>query len=223
MLTNQAPTSESNTSNACNAYTQLDDDRLMGLVLQGNHDAFAGLVRRHTSLMLGLARRTLNNVADADDVVQAVFIKLWQAPQAWDSDKAALTTWLYRVVLNACYDLGRVKSRHVNAQQNIIDLSDGSEMHVTSTLELITNSSELQQRQQLLQQALRQLPQAQRDAINLVVFTGLPQKQVADVLGISVKAVESLLVRARRNLKKHVEAISSQTSSQLISNEGSKV
>ena len=190
-----------NAADRVDSYTALDDTSLMALVVQGNHDAFAELVGRHTTSMLGLARRTLNNVADADDVVQTVFIKLWQSPNRWQTDKSAFGTWLYRVVLNACYDLGRAKSRQRSARESLLEASDAGDMQVSDTVDHLVKVGQQRQREQQMQAAIGQLPSAQREAINLAVFTGLSQKEVAQVLDISVKAVESLLVRAKRNLK----------------------
>ena len=137
---------------------------------------------RHTANMLKLARRTLLNSVDAQDVVQGVFI----------------STWLYKVVLNACYDSARVSAR-LKAQS-----IEGYDAALPDVLEQICDFDQQTHRQQRLQSSLLKLPNNQRDAINLAVFAGLPQKQVAQVLGVSVKAVESLLVRAKRKLNQLV-------------------
>jgi len=180
------------------AYRVLDDQALMALVNTGNHSAFTELVSRHTANMLKLARRTLLNSVDAEDVVQGVFIRVWQKPERWQAEKSAFSTWLYKVVLNACYDSARVSAR-LKAQS-----IEGYDAALPDVLEQICDFDQQTHRQQRLQSALLQLPNNQRDAINLAVFAGLPQKQVAQVLGVSVKAVESLLVRAKRKLNQLV-------------------
>jgi len=191
-------------SSAHRSYASLDDQALMTMVVAGNHDAFAELVARHSSRSLALARRTLRNVADAEDVVQAVFIKLWQRPMAWQASKSAFTTWLYRVVLNGCVDLHRASSPHTVGRLNY-DIDEVSQLQTADVLDQLTESDQISRRNALLRAAIHDLPASQRDAINLAVYTGLPQRQVAEILGVSVKAVESLLIRAKATLKKSVK------------------
>lgn len=197
--------SENGSLTVSTAYDALDDTALMVLVVDGNHAAFSTLVNRHTSVSLSLAARTLNNMADAEDVVQTVFVKLWQAPQAWQANKSALSTWLYKVVLNACHDLGRHRARKNTLIENVVDQTSLIKACAQSALEQISALQELDHRQQALMQAMTCLPSSQRDAINLSVFAGLSQKQVAEVLGVSVKAVEALLGRARKKLTKVIK------------------
>lgn len=177
------------------------DQDLMVLVCEGSHAAFTELVQRHTDRFYWLAFRTLSNEGDAQDVVQAAFIKLWQKPSSWRADKSQFTTWFYRVVLNACVDFQKKHRRSVVTPANEFD-------HLLAPVESEQASLEQRQvsaqRQRLLTQALSHLPATQRDAVNLVVYCALPQKQAACVMGVSVKAVESMLVRARRTMAAHV-------------------
>lgn len=164
---------------------------------EGSHTAFADLVSRHTQRFLNLAYRVLQNMGDAEDIVQAAFIRLWQRPDAWNAQKSQFTTWFYRVILNACHDFQRKHGRQI-----LMEAAD---------LEPIQNSVQseeagLQERQlsahkeSFLQAEIAKLPSSQRDALNLVVYCALPQKQAAEVLGVSLKALEALLGRARRKL-----------------------
>ena len=180
-------------------YDVLSDIELVDLVISGNEDAFAEIVKRHLRSITALAYRTLYSQADAEDVAQSVLIKLWQKPKTWDPNKASLSTWLYRVTLNACYDSSRVRSRRSQ-------LEPGHSSNVTKSdvSEDISNQQESELKNEALQQAIKRLPGTQRDAINLAVFVGLPQTQVASILGVSVKAVESLLMRAKKSLKQAV-------------------
>lgn len=173
------------------------DKKLMKLVSKGDHSAFANLVQRHTSRYFALAFRVLQNQGDAEDVVQDAFIKLWQNPRAWKSHKSQFTTWFYRVVLNACHDFQRKHQRSVLLDTPKLDALNDS---VHSEQDLLDERQQLVFRNQALSQGIRELPLSQQDALNLVVYCGLPQKQAAQVMGISVKALESLLVRARRSL-----------------------
>lgn len=191
-------------------YSDLNDARLITLIQAGNHEAFATLVRRHTDRFFALALRTLQQTAEAEDAVQMVFLKLWQNPQAWHPEKnTQFTTWFYRVVLNQCHDMQR-KSRPIDYCPPI-ELNQVGE---TNQDEQDSLESKQQQRwqQQCLEYAIAQLPASQKDALNLVVYVGLSQKQAADVLQVSIKALESLLVRARRSIKLKCEQLMNQHS-----------
>lgn len=194
----------------------LQDAELMALVRSGNHSAFAVLLDRHTSKFFTLAVHSLGRHADAEDVVQSCFIKLWQNPSGWDPAKSKFTTWFYRVVVNACHDWRR-KSQRVDQEE----LSEGhySYNKVPSEEEsALLRTTEIRQ-QQLLETAIAALPSAQRDAINLVVYSGLPQKEVAEIMDISVKALESLLVRAKRSMQKTVAELVTATQSDKLESE----
>ncbi|NNC98684.1 MAG: sigma-70 family RNA polymerase sigma factor [Gammaproteobacteria bacterium] len=178
------------------------DEALMQLVCRGDHPAFAELVRRHTSRFFALAYRTLQHSGDAEDVVQAAFIKLWQNPYAWQSDKSRFTTWFYRVILNACYDHQRKHDRSVPVVNADFD---AIQQPVESEQARLESRQQLLIEQGFLETAIKQLPAAQRDALNLVVYSELPQKQAAEIMGVSLKALESLLVRARCSLAVNVK------------------
>lgn len=186
------------------AYSDKSDAQLAEFIIQGNHAAFAELVARHTDMFFALALRTLQHQSDAEDVVQTAFIKFWQRPQLWCADKAKFTTWFYRVVINGCHDHQRKYRREElgtpESFENVMPPSPSEESRAF-------DYQEQRWRQMCLESGIRRLPSQQRDALNLVVYSGLPQKQAAEVLGISLKALESLLVRAKKNLHKHMKTL----------------
>ncbi len=174
------------------------DERLMRSIRNGNHQAFAELVSIHTERFFALAYRTLQHQSDAQDVVQSVFIKLWKNPCAWEAGKSLFTTWFYRVTLNACYDHQRKFNRMVPTTAEILESTMPPSEDVQTLLE---RKQEISYQQARLEIAIAKLPSSQRDALNLVVYSELPQKQAAEVMGVSLKAIESLLVRAKKSIK----------------------
>jgi len=190
-------------------YKNLNDADLIALILEGNHDAFAEVVNRHTDRFFALAFRTLQNRGDAEDVVQSAFIKLWQKPQSWDSSKSQFTTWFYRVVVNSCHDHRRKHKRILDVDDQIIELAIEPVDSEQITLE--EQQQENWQRK-CLEVAISKLPASQQDALNLVVYSELPQKQAAEIMNISLKALESLLVRAKRSMAKTVSILNKQNS-----------
>jgi RNA polymerase sigma-70 factor, ECF subfamily len=185
-------------------YTKLSDSDLVPLIAEGNHDAFSEVVRRHTDRFLALAFRTLHNRGDAEDIVQASFIKLWQKPQSWDSSKSQFTTWFYRVVVNACHDHRRKHKRVLDVDDQIIELAIEP---VASEQVTIEDQQYQTWQRKCLEVAISKLPASQKDALNLVVYSELPQKQAAEIMNISLKALESLLVRAKRSMTKTVNEL----------------
>ena len=185
-------------------YSDLEDEDLIPLIAAGNHQAFAEIVERHTDRFFALAFRSLQDHADAEDVVQAAFVKLWQMPQAWDAGKAKFTTWFYRVIVNACHDHRRKFKHQLDVDDELLDtLMQANECEQGG----LEQRQKEERQQYCLEQAIYALSSSQRDALNLVVYSGLPHKHAAEVMGISIKAIESLLHRAKKSLRQNVKKI----------------
>lgn len=169
------------------------DESLMERVVAGDHQAFATLVERHTKMFFSAAYRVCGNPVEAEDIVQDAFLKLWAKPQAFDASKGVkFTTWFYRVVSNVAIDAARKKKPQVGAE--IVDLmADGA----AGADEMLV----MDEQQRALEDAIQELPERQKIALNLCFYEGLSNKEAAEVLGVGVKAVESLLMRAKKALK----------------------
>jgi RNA polymerase sigma-70 factor (ECF subfamily) len=167
------------------------DDALLSQIAEGDRRAFSQLMDRHIDRAHGLARRVLGSKSDAEDVVQDAFMKVWQKAGQWQPGRAQFSTWLYRVVVNRCLDL---KRKPVNAAlDNVAEQSDDRPDAYESI--------EARQRQTKIVAAVAALPERQRTAIALSYTAGLSNAQAAETMEISVKAFESLLVRAKRELR----------------------
>lgn len=174
-----------------------DDVELLQRCAHGDAAAFGQLSRRHAPRVLALARRMLGSEADAQDVVQEAFIRLWQQAPRWEWRDAQLSTWLHRVATNLCLNhIQRVQQRVQpmgEEQEDIADTADTGEVLL-----------EAQQRAEAVQRAIAQLPERQRAAVALFYAAGASTAQTAEALGLSVKAAESLLVRARQSLRQRL-------------------
>jgi RNA polymerase sigma-70 factor (ECF subfamily) len=141
--------------------------------------------------MLGLARRILGNAADAEDVVQEAMLRVWTHAPRW-RPLAAFRTWLTRVVVNLCLDRKRrAPWVALEAAGEIVDPAPGA-----------GEQAERDERERLLAAAIAQLPARQRAAIVLTYGDGMSNAQAAEILGTSVSAVETLLVRGKQNLRR---------------------
>lgn len=158
----------------------------------GDARAAEALVRRHLPRMTGLARRMLNDAAEAEDVAQEVFLRVWREAPRWKPGQAKFETWMHRVALNLCYDRLRRKREKPDPDAGVF---------VADTRPLASEEWLARQRAAKVQAALSALPERQRAAIALVHFDEQTNIAAAAALEVSVEALESLLSRGRRALR----------------------
>jgi RNA polymerase sigma-70 factor (ECF subfamily) len=158
----------------------------------GDAGAFGELIGRHLGAVAGFSFRMVGNAAEADDIAQETFLRLWRYRATWEP-RAQLRTWLFRVARNLCID--RFRRREVVTDE-IPEVAD----------DRLSASGEVQRRQveRIVADALAALPERQRAAIGLVYYEGLSNIDAADVLDITVDALESLLARGRRSLRERL-------------------
>lgn len=172
------------------------DDDLMLAAGTGDRAAFGRLVARHISRVSALAGRITGNRSDAEEIVQEAFLRAWLKAPDWrargDVDSgAAFGTWLGRVVVNLCLDRKRrAPSEPIEAAGEIADTGpDGFASRArTETAARVAA-------------AIDALPARQRAALVLCHYEGISNIEAAAMLDVSVGALESLLVRARRSLR----------------------
>lgn len=167
------------------------DTELVVRAGQGDRAAAQALMARHLPAMLSLARRMLSGQAEAEDCVQEAFLKLWTHAGRWKPGQAKFETWLYRVTLNQCYD--RLRRKPTDTLEAAAEVPDGA-VGPEKALEQSDLAAEVEN-------ALQELPERQRAAILLCHYRECGNIQAAEILGISVEALESLLARGRRALR----------------------
>jgi RNA polymerase sigma-70 factor (ECF subfamily) len=158
----------------------------------GDRKAAEALVARHLQRLLGLARRMLNDAAEAEDVAQEVFLRAWREAPRWQAREAKFSTWMHRVALNLCYDRLRRKRERPDPEAGLATPHPGASLH-QEWLD--------RQRAAAVRKAVSGLPERQRAAIALVHFEEMSNIEAAEALELSVEALESLLSRGRRALK----------------------
>lgn len=172
------------------------DAELLPRIAAGDQTAVRQIVASKLPRLLALGVRMLNNRASAEDVAQETFVRLWKQAAQWQTGEAKLDTWLHRVALNLCYD--RLRSHAHLAHTQLPD--DATQEQIDPTL---TPEQRLSINQQGLQinAALALLPTRQREALVLQYYQELSNIEAASLMGISVDALESLLSRARCNMR----------------------
>lgn len=162
---------------------------------------FEMLVEKYQHKVFHTCMVMLKNREDAEDIAQEVFIEVYRSLDKFRGD-ASLSTWIYRIAVNRCMDLMRMKKRK---KRNLFAFQPKS----NDELERLqpTNPQhphwlmEESERNILLNRAIEQLPERQKVAFNLAKVEGMKQDKVAEIMETSVGSVESLLIRAKRNLK----------------------
>ena len=191
-----------------------DEAQLVALVTQGDSRAFAELAQRHLPAIETYARRILADETAAQDIAQETLLVLWQRSSEFKPEKARLTTWLHRVAHNRCIDLLRRQKRETpmsssdlfERQENSVHGAGGNDASdVSLGTAPPTSESASSDKAAAMDAALLQLPESQRTALVLTYYQNLTNREVASVMNSSTRAVESLLCRARGNLKKQLE------------------
>jgi RNA polymerase sigma-70 factor (ECF subfamily) len=173
------------------------DDELVLRIGRGDRDAFHVLVERHLARLVGFAGRLLHDRSSAEDVAQETFLRLWTAAPRWRPTGARVGSWLHRVALNLCRD------RRARRPEPRLD-------DVPEPVDPAPSGVGIVQRREVgevVQRALAGLPEGQRVAITLCHFQGLRNVEAADVMDVSVEALESLLARGRRALRERLRAL----------------
>ena len=177
-------------------WAEKDDQQLLGFIQDGSHPAFAELVRRHTERFYRLAYRYVQSKEAAEDIVQDAFLKLWEDPAKWQPGRnSKFTTWFYRVVVNLCLDVQK-KKRPVEL---------GEQMPLVDERETADQAIIRAQEERILEREIAALPERQRTALNLCFDEGLTNQQAAEVMGVNLKALQSLIMRAKTTLKERMK------------------
>ena len=174
-----------------------DNSELMGRLAGGDIEALGELAKRHQEKVLSLAYRFLGDWHKAEDVVQEAFLRVHRAAKSY-KPTAKFTTWVYRIVVNLCFDEQRKTSK---ASRSL------DEVNSEALAESRRDTSEQNEIAQLVRKAVAELPHRQRLAVILHRYEGLSHGEIVEATGWSKSAVESLLVRAYANLRPKLQKI----------------
>jgi len=177
------------TSGAVAPIADLSDRDLLRLHVEGDDQAFAELFRRHKDRMWAVALRTVRDPELAADCVQDSFIAAFRRADSFRGD-AAVTTWLHRIVVNACLD--RLRRRRPTSELPEYELADRHDDHASTEVRLD------------IQEALARLPEGQRAALVLVDMHAVPVAEAAEILGVAEGTIKSRCARGRAALAQYL-------------------
>ena len=185
---------------------QTPSEELVARVAEGDEYAFQILVNRHQTSVLNLIYRFLGDRLKSEDLAQETFLQVWRSAKTYQR-KSKFTTWLYRICANRC--LNEIKSaRRKKWLQFFKNTPDSKQPDNEDLLDESPNPEGVllaRERNQQITNALQALPENQRIATILKRYDNLSYEEISRVLGCSIPAVESLLVRAKRTLQKKLE------------------
>jgi len=170
------------------------DETLLRRVQSGERDVFATLVDRYQRRAFAVALRMLGRRHDAEDAVQQAFLRLYEARARYDS-RWRLSTWFYRILINACVDELRRRRPQVSLETWDGAADDSPHRDVETT-----------ERDRLLLGALATVPVEARIVLTLYYGDGLSYKEIGAIRGISVNTVKTHLRRGRLALRKALRA-----------------
>ncbi len=177
------------------------DETLMAAIATGDKVAFSRLVERHLARTVGLATRLMGARADGEEIAQEAFARVWSHASRWrpigGGGNARFTTWLYRIVVNLAIDRKRRPSLTPmeDVEEPVDEADDGfTRIH-------------RRQVSKAVEAAMARLPERQRVALSLCFFEGMSNIEAGKVMSLSVGAVESLLVRARKTLRHELTGV----------------
>lgn len=172
------------------ALSQADDESLLAAASRRHQAAFSELVGRYHRPVYRHVWRMTRGHADSEDIAQEAFLKLWRDP-GQVRDARAIKGWLMRVASNAAIDRTR-KPRHSDIAE---------EAEIADPAARTDRPLDRSEAAAAVDASVAALPDRQRQALSLVYFEGLSNIEAAEVMEISVDAVESLLARAKRGMK----------------------
>ena len=166
---------------------------MLAAFARGDRNAAVRLTETIAPRIFSMAVRVLSDRAEAEDITQEAMLRLWRIAPDWETGRAQVSTWVYRVALNLCRDRLRRKSGRAVDLDAIPEPPDESQ----SATQLLVEAD----RSAALETALQALPDRQRQAVILRHLEDLPNPEIAEIMGISVEAVESLTARGKRALR----------------------
>lgn len=186
----------------------MTDTEIIKLILQGDKEKFTILVEQYQQLVFRTCMGFLHDKDDADDLTQDVFIHAYQSLSRFRGD-AAFSTWLYRIAVNASLNNIR-KSPLMMIRQQFDNLSgDKKEREISTSITDGEDPEKILIRDEHIKwvrKALDSLPENQRIAIVLSKYDDLSQKEIAEIMNTTEGAVEALMQRAKKTLRKKLSA-----------------
>lgn len=173
----------------------MGDEKLIIKLMKGDSSAFDEVVTTYQSMVINVCYGFSGNREDAEDIAQDVFIKIWEKIHSFKNE-ASLKTWIYRIAVNASLNFIRKQKFHAlleNLDKAFLFAMEGHDPE---------EETRLKEQKNRVRKAIGLLPKNQRIAITLQNMRDLSYYEIAEIMETSVSSIESLIFRAKKNLRK---------------------
>ncbi len=186
----------------------MEEELLIQRILQGETNLFGELVTKHQSKVFHTALGLLHSRHDAEDITQDVFLEAFRALATFRSD-AKLSTWLYRITVNRSINLlkKRNRSSFIQSFDQLFSSTAKDAEQVNDETPSTQEFMEETQKFELLRKTIDKLPENQRIAFTLNKYEELSYAEIAEIMNVSLSAVESLIFRARKSIISRIEKV----------------
>jgi RNA polymerase sigma-70 factor, ECF subfamily len=195
-----AASSSDGTGSGAGGNAGIDERKLVRQAQKGDKEAFEILVERHQHRVFAVARSILKRHEDVEDIAQQVFVKAYFSLKRFDQ-RAAFSTWLYKITVNECWDLLRKRKARPLVYES--DFSEEQSRQYTDTERQASrgpDTSDQMATRERLENMLRQLDKRDRAMLILKEVEGFSVEEIAESMGLNANTVKVRLFRARRRI-----------------------
>lgn len=183
---------------------EVDDRELLRRLGAGDEEAFRGLFRRYGPSAVALARRIARQPFLAEEIVQEAFLAVWRNPHGYEEGRGSVRTWLMGMVHHRAVDAVR---REEAQRRRAEEVAGASIEEVEDPAEQVIEEVDLPQERRAVRAALGELPEEQRQVIELMYFGGLSQSTIAERLSLPLGTVKSRTLLGMRRLRTALEGL----------------
>ncbi len=175
----------------------MTDYQLAQEIAKGNQEVFEKFYEENKLKVMNLCYGMLRNRDEAEDMVQEIFVEVYSSAGKFKG-KSKLTTWLYRIAVNKTINQirkNKVKNLFVNIEDktNLFVDNDRTDLKIEEKEKIAE-----------LHKVIDKLPSKQKTALTLFIYNEMPQKEIAEIMNVSLNSVEVLVYRAKQNIKKRL-------------------
>jgi len=193
----------STSATKANNLVDMDDPDLVDLMAVGNAQALETLYDRYSRIVFSFALRILGDPASAEELLQEVFFRAWQQASRFSANRGSFVTWLLSITHNMAID--EIRKRQRRPQR--ADSADPVLMlaNVTDTGPSVEEYAVLSSWREQIAEAMRELPDSQREAIEMAYFQGLTQREISEQLGQPLGTIKTRMRLGMRKLREFLE------------------
>ena len=169
-----------------NKYSSINEKELLPKIADKDEEAFSELYKRFSQVVYNLSYRVVKNKSDAEEVVQKVFVQIWNKAENYDQGRGAVSTWIMNITRSRAID----KIRSLKKTRNNISMDDTFLQFISPKGFIIEDAKE---KREIIKEALSKIPPEQKTVVETIYFEGYTHSEAADYLDIPIGTVKTRL------------------------------